>query len=226
MVFILVLLTFAAFITYDVIRHHGLVEETAGEAAPKEAASIKRHAAAGHRGEIIVPKGLYYHQGHTWAKLLNEDTVEIGIDDFAQKFMGEIEEIDLPKAGMKVQQGEPAIIIKKDHRTLKLVAPVTGKVVQVNDHVEMDPDIINESPYEDGWIAKIRPTSLKDNLRNLFDGGFAQKWMKLLKHTFMTKYANDYALAMQDGGELAPGFGMSLNDEQWKEITEEFFKNY
>ena len=226
MVFILVLLTFAAFITYDVIRHHGLVEEAAGEAVPKETASTKRYVAAGHRGEIAVPKGLYYHQGHTWAKLLNEDTVEIGIDDFAQKFVGEIGEINMPKAGMKVQQGEPAITIKKGHRTLNLVAPVTGKVVQVNDHVEMDPDVINESPYEDGWIAKIRPTSLKDNLRNLFDADFAKKWVKLLKHTFMTKYANDYALAMQDGGELAPGFGMSLNDEQWKEITEEFFMNY
>lgn len=226
MVFILVLLTFAAFITYDVIRHHGLVEETAGEVAPKGAASEKRHVALGRRGEIAVPKGLYYHQGHTWAKLLNEDTVEIGIDDFAEKFMGEIEKVDLPKPGTKVQQGEPAIAIKKGGRTLKLVAPVTGKVVQTNEHVEMDPDVINESPYEEGWMARIKPTSLKDNLRNLFNADLAGNWMKLLKHTFMTRYANDYDLAMQDGGELAPGFGMNLDDEQWKEITEEFFKNY
>ncbi len=226
MVFILVLLTFAGFIAYDVIRNHRLAEVTAGESAPQQASAIRKTAGIGVRPGLAVPRGIYYHQGHTWAKLLNEETVEVGIDDFAQKFIGEIEKVDIPKPGARVKQGEPVITLKRGQRTLKLVAPVSGRVVQVNEHVEEDPDLINESPYEDGWVLKVKPTSLKENLRNLFSSDFARHWMKVLKHTFMNKYANEYALAMQDGGDLAPGFGMELSDEQWHEVTEEFFKNF
>lgn len=226
MAFIMVLLTFAALIAYDVIKNHRLAEETAAETAPKKAVTARGYNFAGSREKLEVPQGLYYHQGHTWAKVLSEDTVEIGIDDFAQKFVGEIEEIEIPKAGAKIHQGETAIKIKKGNRTLNLVAPVSGKIVEVNKQVELDPDIINDSPYEDGWVVKVHPTSLKKNLRNLFDSNFARKWMKLVKYAFKNKYASEYAFAMQDGGELAPGFGMTLKDDEWKDAAEEFFKNY
>jgi glycine cleavage system H protein len=226
MVFILVLLTFAGFIAYDVIRNHRLAEVTAGEAASQPISQTRRTARAVAKPGLAVPNGIYYHQGHTWAKLLNEDTVAVGIDDFAQKFIGEIEQVHVPKSGARIKQGEPVITLKRGQRTLKLVAPVSGRVVQVNEHVEEDPDLINESPYEEGWVLKVKPVSLRENLRNLFSSDFASHWMKVLKHTFMNKYANEYALAMQDGGDLAPGFGMELNDEQWKEVTEEFFKNF
>ncbi len=225
MVFILVLLTFAGFIAYDVIHNHRLAEVTAGETVPKRVGAIRKSVVPRKSG-LAVPRGIYYHQGHTWAKLLNEETVEVGIDDFAQKFIGEIEALNVPKPGARVKQGEPVFTLKRGQRTLKLVAPVSGRVLQVNEHAEEDPDLINESPYEDGWVLRLKPTSLKENLRNLFSSDFASHWMKVLKHTFMNKYAHEYALAMQDGGDLAPGFGMELNDEQWKEVTEEFFQNF
>jgi len=226
MVFILALITFAALVIYDIIRHSRLAEATKGAAVPVGAGSERIYPPVYREEGLVTKRGLYYHPGHTWAKLIGEQTVEVGLDDFAQKFVGPIDEIKLPRPGTKVKQGEPVFRIRRGSRELKLVAPISGKVVEVNSRIEMDPELINESPYDSGWLVHIQPTSLKENLRNLLDDFLAQKWMQTVRQAFLTKYGQRYALTMQDGGHLASGFGMNLDEEQWREIAKEFFKNY
>ncbi len=226
MVFILALITFAALVIYDIVRHARLAEATKSAAQPGGAGIEKIYPPLYRKEGLVTKRGIYYHPGHTWAKLVGEEAVEVGLDDFAQKFVGPIDEIHLPRPGTKVKQGEPVFRVKRGNRELKLVAPVSGKVTAVNPRIEMDPELINESPYGSGWLVRIQPTSLKENLRNLLDDFMAQKWMQTVKQAFLSKYGQQFAFTMQDGGHLAAGFGMNLSDEQWREIAEEYFKNF
>ncbi|HHM23647.1 MAG TPA: glycine cleavage system protein H [Bacteroidetes bacterium] len=226
MVFVLVLLTFAALVVYDVIRHARLAETAEIAAPPARAGVEKIYPPVQREKELTAKKGIYYHPGHTWAKLVGERAVEVGLDDFAQKFVGPIEEIRLPRVGTKVRQGQPIFTIKKGNRELKLVAPISGRIAEINPQIEMDPELVNESPYDTGWLVRIEPKSLQENLRNLLDDFLAQRWMQAVKQAVLAKYGQQFAPAMQDGGELYPGFGMTLSDEQWREIAEEYFMNY
>ena len=116
--------------------------------------------------EYSFPDDLYYHKEHFWAKVEGE-VVTIGTTDFAQKLAGQIVYIELPPTGKAVEQGKPCGSMESGKWVGRVYAPVSGKVESANEELEDSPELINESPYEKGWICKIRASNLQADLANL-----------------------------------------------------------
>lgn len=113
------------------------------------------------------PADLKYHPEHTWAKI-EGDTALIGITDHAQKELGEVLYVDLPEVGAKLVQGEVFGSVESAKVASDLFAPMSGQVLEFNEDLEDNPELVNESPYEEGWIAKIKLTAA-DEEENLMD---------------------------------------------------------
>lgn len=114
-----------------------------------------------------MPDDLYYHTENTWVKVESDGTVRVGMDDFYQKQAGDTTYIDLPFEGDSVSQGETCGKIQSSKWVGKLVAPVSGEIVEVNDELENDCRLINSDSYNAGWIMKIKPINLEQELKNL-----------------------------------------------------------
>lgn len=101
-----------------------------------------------------IPKGLKYSKEHEW--VATEDTVAtVGITDHAQEQLGEIVYIELPSVGDKISKDDPFGVVESVKAVSDIYAPVSGKVLEVNDDLPENPEMINEDPYGDGWIIKI-----------------------------------------------------------------------
>jgi glycine cleavage system H protein len=129
-----------------------------------------------------MPDDLYFEKNHSWLRLEGDIGI-VGIDDFAQKLAGEIKYVGMPVTGDEVEQGKPFGTIESGKWVGKLYAPVSGEIVDINSDVEDDPALINSSPYQDGWIVKIK-LSNKDELKNLLKGSAVEEWLK----SEITKY--------------------------------------
>lgn len=117
----------------------------------------------------FFPDDLYYHQEHFWAKIEGH-LVIVGTNDFAQKLAGQIVYVELPSQGRQVEQGKPCGSMESGKWVGRIYAPVSGKVESSNQALEDNPELINESPYEKGWIFKIIPSKLQEELKNLMQG--------------------------------------------------------
>ncbi|MHB0978500.1 MAG: glycine cleavage system protein GcvH [Thermoleophilia bacterium] len=101
------------------------------------------------------PKNLKYHKEHDWARI-EGDTAVLGVTDYAQESLGDIVYIELPEVGAEVTAGSSYAEIESVKAVSDVFAPVSGTVIEANDEVVDAPELINESPYEDGWLIKIR----------------------------------------------------------------------
>jgi glycine cleavage system H protein len=124
-----------------------------------------------------VPEGLYYSKEWMWAKVEN-GKVRIGITDYAQKQLNEVVFAELPNVGDEVVKGEPFGTVESVKSVSDLVAPVSGKVSEVNKKVSDNPETLNEDPYNEGWIVAISPTSLADDLGRLMNFEQSVEWHK------------------------------------------------
>jgi glycine cleavage system H protein len=102
-----------------------------------------------------VPDDLRYTREHEWIRLEGDDGV-IGITDFAQDELGDVVFVDLPRPGEQVTAGETFGEIESVKTVSDLFAPVTGEVVAVNEGLADKPELVNQSPYEDGWLMRVR----------------------------------------------------------------------
>jgi len=116
-----------------------------------------------------MPDELYYNEEHSWAKV-EGNKVRVGMTDFFQKEAGDIVFVDLPEEGDEVSQGEVCGKIQSRKWIGKLVAPVSGEVVEINEELEDDPTLINKDPYGKGWILVIEASELESELKNLMQG--------------------------------------------------------
>ncbi|WP_018921877.1 glycine cleavage system protein GcvH [Salsuginibacillus kocurii] len=104
-----------------------------------------------------LPKELKYSEEHEWVK--EEDgKVRIGITDFAQSELGDIVFVELPEEGDEVEADEPFGSVESVKTVSELYAPVTGKVVEINEDLEDSPEFVNESPYEKAWMIVVEPS--------------------------------------------------------------------
>ena len=116
------------------------------------------------------PDDLYYDKNHFWARV-EGDLVVMGTTDFSQQLAGEITFVDIEMEGEEVEQGQPFASIESGKWVGRVYAVVSGEVVEVNEELEDEPELINKSPYGDGWLFKIEPSNLDEELGNLFEAG-------------------------------------------------------
>jgi glycine cleavage system H protein len=97
-----------------------------------------------------------YHEGHGWIVMEDDCIGRFGISDFAQEELEEVLMVVLPKVGTKITQGVPMGEIESLKVISDLVAPATGEVVEINEAVKKDPALVNNAPYEGGWLVKVK----------------------------------------------------------------------
>jgi len=115
---------------------------------------------------IIIPDNLKFLDSHEWAKLEVDGNVTVGISDYAQDSLGDIIFVELPELRSKVNQGDEAAIIESVKAASEIYCPVGGEILEININLEASPEIINSSPYEEGWFFKIKPFDIGE-LENL-----------------------------------------------------------
>ncbi|EDO1151574.1 glycine cleavage system protein GcvH [Listeria innocua] len=103
---------------------------------------------------MSLPKDLLYTEEHEWVKA-EDGSYIIGITDFAQDQLGDIVFVELPEVGDTVTKGDSIGSIESVKTVSDFYAPVTGKVVAVNETLEDEPELINSNPYDTGWILKL-----------------------------------------------------------------------
>lgn len=108
-----------------------------------------------------TPKELRYSEEHEWVKV-EGDKVRIGITDFAQSELGDIVFVELPQVGDDIQADEPFGSVESVKTVSELYAPVSGKIVEINEDLDDSPEFVNESPYEKAWMIVIEPSNLAD----------------------------------------------------------------
>jgi glycine cleavage system H protein len=127
--------------------------------------------------EYKVEEGLYYTKEHEWAKKLGDGNVAVGVDDYAQSQLHEIVYVELPEADAEVAQGGALGAVESVKAVSDVYAPVGGRVVEVNEELLDSPELINDDPYGEGWIARIEPSGLEADLAKLMD---AEKYRAFL----------------------------------------------
>ncbi len=116
-----------------------------------------------------IPDELYYHEEHSWARV-DGTKVTVGMTDFFQKEAGDIVFVDLPEEEDDVSQGEVCGKIQSRKWIGKLVSPVSGEIIEINEELEDDTSLINTDPYGEGWIIVIEASDLDSDLGNLIHG--------------------------------------------------------
>jgi len=110
---------------------------------------------------MLVLLELRFTKEHEWVSIKN-GLVVVGISDFAQKQLGDIVSIELPKVESVFNQMQVMAIVDSIKASSDIYCPLSGKIVEVNEALLEHPELINQSPYEFGWMAKIEPTNIKE----------------------------------------------------------------
>jgi glycine cleavage system H protein len=107
------------------------------------------------------PEELKYTEEHEWV-MVEEDLAVVGITDFAQDALGDVVFVELPEIGTAVEAGKAFGVVESVKAVSDVYAPLTGTIEEINDDLVDAPEIINTSPYEDGWMVKIRMAEASD----------------------------------------------------------------
>lgn len=122
------------------------------------------------------PDNLKYHKEHTWVRVSGKRAT-IGITDYAQDSLGDIVYIDLPEVDSTVEAGAEMSEIESTKATSPIIAPVSGTVIEVNEDLSESPEIINEDPYDKGWIAVIELSNASE-IDDLMDSSEYEKYIE------------------------------------------------
>lgn len=221
MTVILVICTFAIFFALEYFLHRrraGAERKPALRAVAVPSAAPEPVWVAGYQ----LPDGLHYHRGHTWARVLDHDTVLVGLDDFASKLIGTARKVKSAARGTWLKQGQNGFQVEVDGRTAAFVSPVEGEVVEVNPNLESHPDAATSDPYGRGWVLKVRVRDIGVNLRNLFSGNLARRWIQEARKGLEMQLMALSGSVLQDGGEPVADFARQLPEEDWRRLVEEF----
>ena len=107
---------------------------------------------------IENPTALHYTATHEWVRKEDAHTVTVGITHHAQEQLGDIVFVDLPEVGMTVNAGDDIVVVESVKTAADIYAPFAGEIVAVNDALQSTPEQVNEAPFSDGWLCKIKLT--------------------------------------------------------------------
>lgn len=115
-----------------------------------------------------IPADLKYIETHQWVRVSDDGTATVGITDFAQEQLGDVVYVGVPDVGTTVNGGEEAGVAESVKSASDVFSPVTGEVIEVNEALEDEPEKVNDDPYGDGWLFKVRLAD-KGELDGLMD---------------------------------------------------------
>ena len=108
-----------------------------------------------------MKKNLKFLDSHEWARD-DDGVVTVGISNHAQELLGDIVYVELPQIGSSVSQKDGVAIVESVKAASDVYSPLTGEIVEINEKLSDNPEIINSSPYEDGWFFKVKPQNINE----------------------------------------------------------------
>ncbi len=222
MTVLLVLTTFILFIAVSFIL------QWRRKRAGAETVSVPKKPRALNLQDFRLPKGVFFHPHHTWAALLPQGQVQIGIDDLIRNLTGTIDAIRIPEIGDQIERGSPFLEIILGTCRVRISAPFTGKVIRVND------DLLDNLPDEvpgllnHDWFVELEPSRLSDEIGVLTVAERAREWFRTEMDRFR-EFLSDQALrpalagvTLADGGVPVVGVLQSLDVEGLSRFEQEF----
>ncbi|MCB2207128.1 MAG: hypothetical protein KQH67_02420 [Bacteroidetes bacterium] len=181
---------------------------------------------------VNLPNGLYFDKTHTWVFMEKDGIVKVGIDDFLQRITGPYTRVKMKKPGESLKKNEALITLIQDGKQLNVYAPISGKIMDINEQLFDEPSMINASPYADGWIYMIKPSNYPREIQFLRMSEKYREWLKneiaRLKD-FLAVSANVKSLQMaqvsyQDGGEIINHVLHEFGPEVWEDFQKKFIE--
>ena len=120
------------------------------------------------------PDDLRYAETHEWVRVEDDGTLTVGISDYAQESLGDVVFVELPEIDSEVSRKAEAAVVESVKAASDIYAPVSGRIIEVNSELEDAPELVNESPYEQGWFFKMQPSE-PDQVEELYDAAQYQK---------------------------------------------------
>ncbi|TAL64564.1 MAG: glycine cleavage system protein H [Bacteroidetes bacterium] len=182
-------------------------------------------------GILRIPQGLFYNRFHTWTHLEETGAARVGLDDFLQHITGEVKLSQLKNPGDLINKGDLLTQIDQNGKQLKLFSPISGRILDINSTLKENPGILNEDPYEKGWIYKIKPSQWMNETNSYLLAEEATIWSTKELDRFkdflsggpMRKYSSEPSMILlQDGGEIRNNILSELPNEVWIDFQEEF----
>ncbi len=174
-------------------------------------------------GGFKVPENLRYHPGHTWALSESPSLVRVGVDDFASKLMGKVERLSLPQRGQWIRQGQKLASVYRDGAKVDMLSPIEGSVADINDALVQNPELARQDPYGEGWLVTVQSPDAKTNFRNLMSGALARWWTEEAASRLQKRVPAVLGALAQDGGVAMDNLTAQMPEQNWTELTREFF---
>jgi len=166
----------------------------------------------------------YYHAGHGWVRTAPGGRLKVGMDDFTVKVLGSADALDLPRRGAVLKQGRPGLVWRKNAHSAPLVSPMDGKIFEVNRNVLAHPDILDQDPYEEGWLFILEPLTPETDLTRLFSGERSVHWMEEEFKRLLTFLGPAYERLAATGAEPVRDLAGQFPDADWERVIDTFFK--
>ncbi len=115
-----------------------------------------------------INEDLKYTKSHEWVRLMEDNTVLIGISDHAQSALGELVFVELPEVDTEISTGDACAVVESVKAASDIYSPINGEIVEANDALADNPELVNQDPYGDGWIMRVRPNDVAE-LEELLD---------------------------------------------------------
>lgn len=187
------------------------------------------HAVVTPVGELDVagfkiPQGYYLHHGHAWVKLEEENTVRIGLDDFAARTFGPFSRIDTPLLGQEVTREQPGITLTRGDRTARVLSPVTGVITATNPAIFGAAEAFDRDMYTQNWLVRVDAADLRQDLKHLMIRDEASAFFeKEIERLYQVIEETAGPLAA-DGGQLTSDLCGKLPQLDWDNLTRIFLR--
>lgn len=179
---------------------------------------------------LKIPQGLFYSRNHTWMHMEKSGIAKVGLDDLLLHITGEVKFKIHKKQGDEIMKGDLLTEIDQNGKLLRILSPVSGKITNINSAINENPGMLNEDPYGQGWIYKIKPSNWVADTKTCYFAEEATNWSAKELERFkdflavsMKKYAPEPSMViLQDGGELCDHSLSALPNEIWRDFEDEF----
>jgi glycine cleavage system H lipoate-binding protein len=170
-----------------------------------------------------VPTSTYYlHRGHTWAVLEDTGQVRVGLDTFSQKILGPADDVRLPEIGKLYYQDHLCMALLREGYKASVEAPVDGMIEEINPKVRQRPGLIHEDPYGEGWLFRVNPTNLQQNLEHLFYGESNVTWIEQESQRLFYLMNTTIGATLPSGGAILDDVYGHYPQLGWRRLVKEF----
>ncbi len=170
---------------------------------------------------FLISGSLYFYKKHTWVRRINEDTVRIGLDDFAQRLLGKIKGIEFVHKE-EVKRGEIGWEVRSKMGNAQLLSPIDGTVKKMNKELSKDSSLLNADPYGKGWVLELKSFNIEVDLEGLLKGNKAKDWLMEEVNRLSHRIESDLGVSVGCYVTLIRTL-RKIDEKEWKDLIRDFF---